>query len=44
MKKYNAPELKVLAFNAEEAIAAAAPKGSGELNASNYYNDAEFDW
>ena len=36
MKKYNAPELKVLAFTAEENIAAVDTKGS------NIYNDAEF--
>ncbi len=36
MKKYNAPELKVLAFTAEEAVAAVSNGGS------NLYNDAEF--
>ena len=44
MKKYNAPELKVLAFNAEEAIAAAAPKSGSGDGPSNLYNDVEFGW
>ena len=37
MKKYNAPELKVLAFTAEETIAA-----TKNLTGSNIYNDGEF--
>ena len=37
MKKYTAPELKVLAFAAEETIAA-----TKEYNGSNIYNDGEF--
>ena len=35
--KYVAPELKVLAFTAEEGIAAVSNN-----NGSNLYNDAEF--
>lgn len=38
MKKYNTPELKVLAFTAEEPIAAARDGGS------NSFNDVELDW
>ena len=44
MKKYNAPELKVLAFAAEESIAAAAEKRSSGDGPSNMYNDVEFGW
>lgn len=36
MKKYDAPELKVLAFTAEETIADVSRGGS------NIYNDGEF--
>lgn len=37
MKKYVAPELKALAFVAEEAVA-------GELTGSKLYNDGELEW
>ena len=37
MKKYIAPEMKALAFVAEEAISAA-------LEGSTVYNDAELEW
>ena len=43
MKKYIAPEMKTLAFVAEETIAAAASKGAdGAATGSNIFNDAEF--
>lgn len=42
MKKYNAPEMKTLAFLPEENMAAAASKAGGEGSGSNLYNDAEF--
>lgn len=43
MKKYIAPEMKTLAFVAEETIAAAEPKnGNGAVTGSNIFNDAEF--
>ena len=37
MKKYIAPEMKALAFAAEEAI-------SAPLEGSTVYNDAELEW
>ena len=43
MKMYTAPEVKVLAFVAEEAISATASKESRAMDGgSNLYNDAEF--
>ena len=44
MKNYNAPEMKIIAFVAEETIAANAAKNSEGYTGSNIYNDAEFDW
>lgn len=38
MKKYVAPEMKALAFTAEEAIAAVSVTGS------NIHNDVELQW
>lgn len=35
--KYVAPELKVMTFNTEEAVAA-------PLDGSSLYNDTELDW
>ena len=37
MKKYVAPEMKALAFVAEEAV-------SAPLDGSNTYNDGELEW
>ena len=37
MKKYIAPEMKALAFVAEEAV-------SAPLDGSNTYNDGELEW
>ena len=37
MKKYIAPEMKALAFAAEEAVAA-------PLEGSNTFNDGELEW
>ena len=42
MKKYVTPEMKTLAFVAEETIAASAAKNSGAVDGSNIFNDAEF--
>lgn len=37
MKTYNTPEMKVLAFAAEEAI-------SAQLEGSKLFNDGELEW
>ena len=42
MKKYIAPEMKTLAFVAEETIAASSPKSRATETGSNIFNDAEF--
>ena len=43
MKKYVTPEMKTLAFVAEETIAASASKSTdGGMDGSNLFNDAEF--
>lgn len=43
MKNYTTPEMKIVAFVAEETIAAAEPKnGNGAATGSNIFNDAEF--
>lgn len=42
MKKYNAPELKVLAFAAEEGIAAVGSNTKSAITGSNIFNDGEF--
>ena len=44
MKKYVTPDMKVMAFVAEEEISANASKSSnaGNLNGSNVFNDASF--
>ena len=42
MKKYIAPEMKTLAFVAEETIAAAESKNDNGATGSNIFNDAEF--
>ena len=44
MKNYTTPELKIVAFVAEETIAANAAKTGEGYTGSNIYNDAEFDW
>ena len=41
MKNYTTPELKIVAFVAEETIAASAAKTGEGTVGSNIYNDAE---
>ncbi len=40
MKNYTTPEMKIVAFVAEETIALSDPKATNE--GSNIFNDAEF--
>ena len=42
MKNYTTPEMKIVAFVAEETIAANSHKGNPDPNGSNVFNDAEF--
>ena len=42
MKNYTTPEMKIVAFVAEETIAASSPKSNANPNGSNIFNDAEF--
>lgn len=43
MKNYTTPEMKIVAFVAEETIAASASKSTdGGMTGSNLFNDAEF--
>ena len=42
MKNYTTPEMKIVAFVAEETIAASSPKSNATETGSNIFNDAEF--
>lgn len=42
MKNYTTPEMKIVAFVAEETIAASSPKNNPSEGGSNIFNDAEF--
>ena len=42
MKNYTTPEMKIVAFVAEETIAASGSKTGENTTGSNIFNDAEF--